>query len=58
MPVRTNQYRAAGEGFQDMAFFDESYISLKTRVKRLDEVTANRKPILRWKPAPPPEAAD
>ena len=29
-----------------------------TRVRRLDEVTANRKPILRWKPAPPPEAAD
>ncbi|MGH9788179.1 MAG: aminomethyl-transferring glycine dehydrogenase subunit GcvPB, partial [Candidatus Acidiferrales bacterium] len=29
-----------------------------TRVRRLDEVTANRKPILRWKPAPPPAAAD
>ena len=29
-----------------------------TRVQRLDEVTANRKPILRWKPAPPPDAAD
>ncbi|MFQ5776644.1 MAG: aminomethyl-transferring glycine dehydrogenase subunit GcvPB [Terriglobia bacterium] len=29
-----------------------------TRVRRLDEVTANRKPILRWKPAPEPEAAD
>lgn len=35
MPVRTNQYRAAGEGFQDMAFFDENYVSLKTRVMRL-----------------------
>ena len=29
-----------------------------TRVQRLDEVTANRKPILRWKPVPPPDAAD
>ncbi|MCI0402650.1 MAG: aminomethyl-transferring glycine dehydrogenase subunit GcvPB [Acidobacteria bacterium] len=29
-----------------------------TRVRRLDEVTANRKPILRWKPEPPLEAAD
>jgi glycine dehydrogenase subunit 2 len=29
-----------------------------TRVRRLDEVTANRKPILRWQPAPTPEAAD
>ena len=29
-----------------------------TRVRRLDEVTANRKPILRWNPAPEPEAAD
>jgi glycine dehydrogenase subunit 2 len=29
-----------------------------TRVRRLDEVTANRKPVLRWQPAPTPEAAD
>jgi glycine dehydrogenase subunit 2 len=29
-----------------------------TRVRRLDEVAANRKPILRWKPASPPDAAD
>jgi glycine dehydrogenase subunit 2 len=29
-----------------------------TRVRRLDEVTANRKPILRWKPTTTPEAAD
>src|SRR6185503_15362755 len=36
MPVRTNQFRADGEGFQEMAFFDETYISLKTRVKRLE----------------------
>ncbi len=29
-----------------------------TRVRRLDEVTANRKPILRWQPTPTPDAAD
>ncbi|MFQ5696545.1 MAG: aminomethyl-transferring glycine dehydrogenase subunit GcvPB, partial [Terriglobia bacterium] len=29
-----------------------------TRVRRLDEVTANRKPVLRWTPAPTPDAAD
>jgi glycine dehydrogenase subunit 2 len=29
-----------------------------TRVRRLDEVTANRKPILRWQPAPTTEDAD
>jgi len=29
-----------------------------TRVKRLDEVAANRKPILRWQPDPTPDAAD
>jgi glycine dehydrogenase subunit 2 len=29
-----------------------------TRVRRLDEVTANREPILRWQPAPTPDAAD
>jgi len=46
MPVRTNQYRAAGEGFQDMAFFDETYISLKTRVKRLETEFA-------WAETPP-----
>lgn len=36
MPVRTNQFRSAGEGFQEMAFFDETFVSLKTRVKRLE----------------------
>ena len=29
-----------------------------TRVKRLDEVAANRKPVLRWQPDPTPDAAD
>ena len=46
MPVRTNQFRAAGEGFQDMAFFDENFVSLKTRVKRLETEFA-------WAETPP-----
>jgi PAH dioxygenase small subunit len=46
MPVRTNQYRAAGEGFQDVGFFDDNYASLKTRVKRLETEFA-------WAEAPP-----
>lgn len=46
MPVRTNQFRAAGEGFQEMAFFDENYVSLKTRVKRLETEFA-------WAETPP-----
>lgn len=46
MPVRTNQYRAAGEGFQDMAFFDDNYVSLKTRVMRLETEFA-------WAETPP-----
>jgi 3-phenylpropionate/cinnamic acid dioxygenase small subunit len=46
MPVRTNQFRAAGEGFQEMAFFDETFISLKTRVKRLETEFA-------WAETPP-----
>ena len=29
-----------------------------TRVSRLDEVTAARKPVLRWKPKEQPAAAD
>jgi glycine dehydrogenase subunit 2 len=29
-----------------------------TRVGRLDEVAAARKPVLRWKRSAPPEAAD
>lgn len=46
MPVRTNQFRAAGEGFQEMAFFDETFVSLKTRVKRLETEFA-------WAETPP-----
>jgi 3-phenylpropionate/cinnamic acid dioxygenase small subunit len=36
MPVRTTQFRAKGDGFQEVAFFEENYVSLRTRVKRLD----------------------
>jgi PAH dioxygenase small subunit len=36
MPVRTTQFRAKGDGFQDIAFFEENFISLRTRVKRLE----------------------
>ena len=46
MPVRTNQFRAGGEGFQEMAFFDETFVSLKTRVKRLETEFA-------WAETPP-----
>src|SRR5690242_17431547 len=46
MPVRTNQFRASGEGFQEMAFFDETLVSLKTRVKRLETEFA-------WAETPP-----
>jgi len=46
MPVRTNQFRAAGEGFQEVAFFDDNYASLKTRVKRLETEFA-------WAETPP-----
>jgi 3-phenylpropionate/cinnamic acid dioxygenase small subunit len=46
MPVRTNQFRAAGEGFQQMAFFDDNFASLKTRVKRLETEFA-------WAETPP-----
>jgi 3-phenylpropionate/cinnamic acid dioxygenase small subunit len=46
MPVRTNQFRADGEGFQEMAFFDENFVSLKTRVMRLETEFA-------WAETPP-----
>jgi 3-phenylpropionate/cinnamic acid dioxygenase small subunit len=36
MPVRTTQFRATGDGFHDVAFFDENFVSLRTRVKRLE----------------------
>jgi PAH dioxygenase small subunit len=46
MPVRTTQFRADGEGFQDVGFFDETLASLRTRVKRLETDSA-------WAEAPP-----
>ena len=46
MPVRTTQFRADGEGFQEVAFFDENMSSLRTRVKRLETDSA-------WAEAPP-----
>jgi PAH dioxygenase small subunit len=36
MPVRTTQFRTKGEGFQEVAFFEENFVSLRTRVKRLE----------------------
>jgi PAH dioxygenase small subunit len=46
MPVRTTQFRAKGEGFQDVAFFEENFVSLRTRVKRLETEFA-------WAETPP-----
>jgi PAH dioxygenase small subunit len=46
MPVRTTQFRARGDGFQDVAFFEENYVSLRTRVKRLETEFA-------WAETPP-----
>lgn len=46
MPVRTTRFLSAGEGFEEMAFFDDNYISLKTRVKRLETEYA-------WAETPP-----
>jgi 3-phenylpropionate/cinnamic acid dioxygenase small subunit len=46
MPVRTNQMRSSGSGFQEMTFFDENIVSLRTRVKRLQTDTA-------WAETPP-----
>jgi len=46
MPVRTTQFRADGDGFQDVAFLDENIASLRTRVKRLETESA-------WAEAPP-----
>lgn len=46
MPVRTTQFRAKGDGFQDVAFFEENYVSLRTRVKRLETEFA-------WAETPP-----
>jgi 3-phenylpropionate/cinnamic acid dioxygenase small subunit len=46
MPVRTTQFRAAGSGFQEVAFFDENLTSLRTRVQRLQTEFA-------WAETPP-----
>lgn len=46
MPVRTTQFRAAGSGFHDVAFFDENLTSLRTRVQRLQTEFA-------WAETPP-----
>jgi 3-phenylpropionate/cinnamic acid dioxygenase small subunit len=46
MPVRTTQFRAAGEGFHEVAFFDENLVSLRTRVQRLQTEFA-------WAETPP-----
>lgn len=46
MPVRTNQMRSSGSGFQEMTFFDDNIVSLRTRVKRLQTDTA-------WAETPP-----
>jgi len=46
MPVRTTQFRAEGEGFQEVGFLDENLSSLRTRVKRLETDTA-------WAETPP-----
>jgi biphenyl 2,3-dioxygenase beta subunit/benzene/toluene dioxygenase beta subunit len=46
MPVRTNQVRSSGSGFQDMTFFDDNIVSLRTRVKRLATDSA-------WAETPP-----
>jgi 3-phenylpropionate/cinnamic acid dioxygenase small subunit len=46
MPVRTTQFRAAGAGFHEVAFFDENLTSLRTRVQRLQTEFA-------WAETPP-----
>jgi 3-phenylpropionate/cinnamic acid dioxygenase small subunit len=46
MPVRTTQFRAAGAGFHEVAFFDENFASLRTRVQRLQTEFA-------WAETPP-----
>lgn len=46
MPVRTNEFLKSGEGFQAAGFFDDNFVSLQTRVKRLETGTA-------WAETPP-----
>jgi len=40
MPVRTTQFLASGQGFQEVAFIDDNLQSLRTRVRRLETTTA------------------
>jgi 3-phenylpropionate/cinnamic acid dioxygenase small subunit len=46
MPVRTTQFLSGGEGFQEVAFFDDNLQSMRTRVLRLETTTA-------WAETPP-----
>lgn len=46
MPVRTTELRARGAGFMDVAFFDDNFHSLSTRVQRLGTEAA-------WAETPP-----
>lgn len=46
MPVRTSQLRKRGAGFTDIAFFDDNFQSLSTRVQRLGTEAA-------WAETPP-----
>lgn len=46
MPTRTTRFLRDGEGFEDMAFFEENSDSLNTRVRRLETDFA-------WAEAPP-----
>ncbi len=46
MPVRTTQFLSSGQGFQEVAFIDDNFQSLRTRVRRLETDTA-------WAETPP-----
>jgi 3-phenylpropionate/cinnamic acid dioxygenase small subunit len=46
MPVRTSQVRAEGDGFQQVGFFEDNKVSLRTRVRRLETDFA-------WAESPP-----
>jgi 3-phenylpropionate/cinnamic acid dioxygenase small subunit len=46
MPVRTTQFRARGAGFEEVAFIEDNFNSLTTRVERLLTDTA-------WAETPP-----
>lgn len=46
MPVRTTRFLASGQGFEEVALFDDNYASLTTRVRRLETDSA-------WAETPP-----